>query len=97
MAPYCLAGKSIIEKQRRKDMEKKYVLIEVTEEEEKEVKERREEFLRERSDLRKIPISINEIDLDEWQRAFSIAAPHESAIFSLFHFYEDGKAEMRCN
>jgi hypothetical protein len=76
---------------------KRYVLIEVTEEEEKENNERREEFLLDRSVLRKIPISINEVNPDDWQKAFSIAAPHESAIFSLFHFYEDGKAEMRCN
>lgn len=79
-------------------MEKKrYVLIEVTEEEEKEINERREEFLWDRTVLSKIPISINEVNPDEWQKAFSIAAPHEGAIFSLFNFYEDGKAEMRCN
>ena len=79
-------------------MEKKrYALIEITEEEERELNNRRDEFLWNRTVLRKIPISINEIDLDEWQRAFSIAAPHDSAIFSLFYFYEDYKAEMRCN
>ena len=79
-------------------MEKKrYVLIEVTEDEEKEINERREEFLWDRTVLSKIPISINEVNPDDWQKAFSIAAPHESAIFSLFHFYEDGKAEMRSN
>ena len=77
-------------------MEKKrYVVLEVTEEEEEEINERREEFLRDRSVLRKIPISINEVDPDEWERAFAVAAPHEGAIFSLFHFYEDCKDVMR--
>lgn len=76
---------------------KRYVLIEVTEEEENEINERREEFLQDRTVLRKIPISINEINPEEWQNAFSIAAPHESAIFSLFHFYEDDKDFMRVN
>ena len=77
-------------------MEKKrYVVLEITEEEEKEINVRREEFLRDRSVLRKIPISINEVDPDEWERAFSVAAPHQQAIFSLFHFYEDCKDVMR--
>jgi len=76
---------------------KRYVLIEVTEEEEREIDKRREEFLWNRTVLSKIPISINEVDPHEWQKAFSIAAPHDSAIFSLFYFYEDYKAEMRCN
>lgn len=76
---------------------KRYALIEVTKEEENEIKDRREEFLRNRTVLNRIPISMNEVDPDDWQKAFSIAAPHENAIFSLFYFYEDGKAEMRCN
>lgn len=74
---------------------KRYVLIEVSEEEENEINERREEFLRDRSVLKKIPISINEVDPEVWERAFAVAAPHEGAIFSLFHFYEDCKDVMR--
>jgi hypothetical protein len=79
-------------------MEKKtYVLIEITEEEKKEINERREEFLRDRSRLRKIPVSINEIDVDEWEKAFSIAEPYTKDIMNLFYFYEDGKDFMRVN
>jgi hypothetical protein len=76
---------------------KKYVLLELNEEEAKEIDLRRQEFLSDRSCLKKIPVSVNEIDLDAWAEAFSIAAPHDEAIFSLFYFYEDCKAEMRCN
>ena len=76
---------------------KRYVLLELNEEEAREIDERRQEFLTERSFLRKIPVSVNEIDLDAWVEAFSIAAPHDEAIFSLFYFYEDYKAEMRCD
>ncbi len=75
----------------------KYVLLELSEEEAKEIDLRRQEFLTERSVLRKIPVSINEIDIDAWAEAFTIAAPHDEAIFSLFYFYEDNKAEMRCD
>jgi len=76
---------------------KKYVLLELNEEEAKEIDLRRQEFLTERSTLRKIPVSVNEIDLDAWVEAFSIAAPHDEAIFSLFYLYEDYKEEMRCD
>ena len=65
--------------------------------EEKELNERRDEFFREKSALGRIPICINEIDLDEWVKAFAIASPYDEEIFSLFHFYEDGKDFMRVN
>ena len=74
---------------------KRYVLIEVSEEEEKEINEKRNEFLNKIDRLRRIPISVNEIDLEEWQNAFSVAGPHKSAIMSLFYFYEDGKEFLR--
>ena len=76
---------------------KKYVLLEITEDEEKEVNERREEFLRGRSVLSRIPISINEVDPDEWDKAFSIAGPYAKDIKKFFYFYEDGKDFMRVN
>jgi hypothetical protein len=81
----------------KKDSKLRYVVLELTEEEAKEIYLRRQEFLTERSILRRIPVSINEIDIDAWAEAFSIAAPHDEAIFSLFYFYEDYKAEMRCD
>jgi hypothetical protein len=81
----------------KKDSKLRYVVLELTEEEAKEIHLRRQEFLTERSVLRRIPVSINEIDIDAWAEAFSIAAPHDEAIFSLFYFYEDYKAEMRCD
>ena len=80
------------------NMEKKrFVVLELTEDEEKELNERRDEFFREKSALGRIPICINEIDLDEWVKAFAIAIPYDEEIFSLFHFYEDGKDIMRVN
>ncbi len=79
-------------------MEKKrFVVLELTEDEEKESNERRDEFFREKSALGKIPICMNEINLDEWAKAFAIASPYDGEIFSLFHFYEDGKDIMRVN
>ena len=78
----------------------KYIVVEVTEEEESIIKNNdkdRMEILNRRYCSSKIPISINEIDIDAWAEAFSIAAPHDEAIFSLFYFYEDYKAEMRCD
>ena len=80
------------------NMEKKrFVVLELTEDEEKELNQRRDEFFREKSALGRIPICINEIDLDEWVKAFAIASPYDEEIFSLFHFYEDGKDIMRVN
>ena len=80
------------------NMEKKrFVVLELTEDEEKELNERRDEFFREKSALGRIPICINEINLDEWAKAFAIASPYDEEIFSLFHFYEDGKDRMRCD
>ena len=76
---------------------KRYVLIEVSEEEEREINEKRNEFLRSIDRLRRIPISLNDIDFDQWREAFSIAGPHRSAVMSLFYFYEDGKDFLRSN
>jgi len=76
---------------------KRYVLIEVSEEEEKEITEKRNEFLSRIDRLRRIPISLNDIDFDQWKEAFSVAGPHKSAIMSMFYFYEDGKEILRSN
>lgn len=78
-------------------MEKKRLVVELTEEEEKEFNEKRGELIREKGVLHKIPISINEIDMNKWEEAFSIASPHDREILALFHFYEDGKDESRVN
>ena len=79
-------------------MEKpRLVVVEVTEEEEKKFALKRSEMLIRRSRLNKIPISINEIDIEEWERAFSIAGPYAMDIKDLFYFYEDGKDFLRVN
>ena len=79
-------------------MEKpRLVVVEVTEEEEKKFASKRSEMLIRRSRLNKIPISVNEIDIEEWERAFSIAGPYAKDIKELFYFYEDGKDFLRVN
>ena len=79
-------------------MEKsRLVVVEITEEEERIFTSKRSEILESRSRLNKIPISVNEIDIEEWERAFSIAGPYAKDIKELFYFYEDGKDFMRAN
>lgn len=79
-------------------MEKpRLVVVEVTEEEEKKFALKRSEMLIRRSRLNKIPISVNEIDIEEWNKAFSIAGPYAKNIKELFYFYEDGKDFLRVN
>jgi Asp-tRNA(Asn)/Glu-tRNA(Gln) amidotransferase C subunit len=79
-------------------MEKRrLVVIEITEEEEKEFASKRIEILNSASRTNKIPISVNEIDIDVWEKAFSVAEPYKQKIMDLFHFYEDGKDFMRVN
>ena len=48
-------------------------------------------------DPSRIPISINEVDPHEWDKAFSIAGPYAKDIKKLFYFYEDGKDFLRVN
>ena len=79
-------------------MEKRrLVVVELSEEEETEFTSKRSEILKSRSPLSKIPISVNEIDIEEWERAFSITGPYAKDIKELFYFYEDGKDFMRVN
>ena len=78
-------------------MSKRLVVLELTDQEESEFEAKRDELLKSRSRLNKIPISINEIDIEEWERAFSIAGPYAKDIKALFYFYEDGKDFMRVN
>ena len=73
------------------------VVVEVTEEEQKKFASKRSEMLIRRSRLNKIPISVNEIDIEEWDKAFSITGPYAKNIKELFYFYEDGKDFMRVN
>jgi hypothetical protein len=72
-------------------------VVEITEEEEREFASKRREILNSTSRLNKIPISVNEIDIEEWDRAFSIAGPYAKDIKALFYFYEDGKDFLRVN
>lgn len=72
-------------------------VVEITEEEEREFASKRSEILNSTSRLNKIPISVNEIDIEEWDRAFSIAGPYAKDIKALFYFYEDGKDFLRVN
>ena len=76
-------------------MSKRLVVLELTDQEEREFEVKRNELLNSRSRLNKIPISVNEIDIEEWERAFSIAGPHAKDIKALFYFYEDGKDFLR--
>jgi len=78
-------------------MSKRLVVLELTDQEESEFEARRDELLKSRSRLNKIPISVNEIDIEEWERAFSIAGPYAKDIKALFYFYEDGKDFLRVN
>ena len=78
-------------------MSKRLVVLELTDEEEREFASKRREILNSRSRLNKIPISVNEIDIEEWDKAFSIAGPYAKNIKELFYFYEDGKDFMRAN
>ena len=78
-------------------MSKRRVVLELTDEEEREFASKRREILNSRSRLNKIPISVNEIDIEEWDKAFSIAGPYAKNIKELFYFYEDGKDFLRVN
>ena len=78
-------------------MSKRLVVLELTDQEESEFEAKRDELIKSRSRLNKIPISVNEIDIEEWERAFSIAGPYAKDIKELFYFYEDGKDFMRAN
>ena len=78
-------------------MSKRRVVLELTDEEEREFASKRREILNSRSRLNKIPISVNEIDIEQWDKAFSITGPYAKNIKELFYFYEDGKDFMRAN
>ena len=78
-------------------MSKRLVVLELTDQEVSELEIKRGELVKSRSRLNKIPISINEIDIEEWERAFSIAGPYAKDIKDLFYFYEDGKVFFRVN
>ena len=78
-------------------MSKRLVVLELTDQEESEFEAKRDELLKSRSRLNKIPISLNEIDIEEWERAFSIAGPYAKDIKALFYFHEDGKDFLRVN
>lgn len=78
-------------------MSKRLVVLELTDQEVSEFEMKRSELIKSRSRLSKIPISVNEIDIEEWERAFSIAGPYAKDIKALFYFYEDGKDFLRVN
>jgi hypothetical protein len=76
-------------------MSKRLVVLELTDQEVSEFEMKRSELIKSRSRLSKIPISVNEIDIEKWERAFSIAGPYAKDIKALFYFYEDGKDFLR--
>lgn len=78
-------------------MSKRLVVLELTDQEVSEFEIKRSELVKSRSRLNKIPISVNEINLEEWERAFSIAGPYAKDIRALFYFYEDDKDFLRVN
>ena len=78
-------------------MEKRrLIVVELTEDEIEDFDTRLRELIVDRR-KGKIPVSGNEVDIDEWRRAFSIAEPYVADIMNLFYFYEDGKDFMRVN
>ena len=78
-------------------MSKRLVVLELTDQEVSEFEMKRSELIKSRSRLSKIPISVNEIDIEEWERAFSITGPYAKDIKALLYFYEDGKDFLRVN
>jgi hypothetical protein len=74
---------------------KRFVVVELTAEEELEFMENRSELMRSNRIQNKIPVSVNEVDIDAWFQAFSIAAPYVEDIMNIFYFYEDCKDLMR--
>jgi Asp-tRNA(Asn)/Glu-tRNA(Gln) amidotransferase C subunit len=76
-------------------MNRRLVVLELTEEEYEELQVNRKELLKKKNYLNKIPVSGNEIDIEAWKEAFSIAKPYENDILNLFHFYEADKEVMR--
>ena len=80
---------------RRKKVNKRFVVVELTAEEELEFMENRSELMRINRIQNKIPVSVNEVDIDAWFQAFSIAAPYVEDIMNIFYFYEDCKDLMR--
>jgi len=76
---------------------RRLVVVELKEEEEKEFASKRREILNSRIRTNKIPVSGNENDINEWERAFAIAGPYAKNIMALFYFYEDGKDFIRAN
>lgn len=75
--------------------ERRLVLVEITEEEEKEFTLKRNEILNSDRRTNRIPVSINSINFDEWEKAFAVAGPYTKDIMELFYFYEDGKDYAR--
>jgi len=78
-------------------MNSRLLVVELNEEEEIEFESMRSELLKRKSRLDKIPISANEFDPTEWEKAFAIAGPYAKNIMALFYFYEDGKDFIRSN
>ena len=76
-------------------MSKRLVVIELTAEEELAFNANRREFIQSSRIQNKIPISVNEVDIDAWFEAFSIAEPYVEDIMDIFYFYEDSKDRLR--
>jgi hypothetical protein len=57
----------------------------------------KDQFKRQKANLRKPSMSLNEVDIKEWDTALANASNYERKIRARFCFHEDGKDFMRVN
>ncbi len=56
-----------------------------------------DQFKRLKANLRKPSLSLNEVDIKEWETMLTNSSGYERGILSRFCFHEDGKDFMRVN
>ena len=54
-------------------------------------------FKRQKANLRKTSMSLNEVDIKEWDTVLGNASGYERKILTRFFFHEDGKDFLRVN
>ena len=63
----------------------------------RELKGRKDQFKRQKANLRKTSISLNEVDIVEWNTALANASGYERALIGKFCYHEDDKDILRVN
>lgn len=58
---------------------------------------RKDQFKRQKANLRKPSMSLNEVDIKEWDTVLANASNYERKILARFCFHEDGKDFLRVN